>query len=131
MKTKLSLDKQCRALGLPTPIAEYQFAKHLSPSQLKAIGQVKPRLWRVDWIFLEPKLAIEVEGGYAHGGRHTSVKGFLQDCEKYNALNCLGFRLLRVTPRWVEEGIAVEWIRRALTPVPLDSAPMLPIERTA
>lgn len=110
----LPLDVQCKAIGLPRPKAEYQFAKYLTQAELKAIGQVKPRLWKVDWVLVPYKLAIEVEGGYAGAGRHTSVAGFLGDMEKYNTLACLGWRLIRVTPRDVKSGAAVEWIRRAL-----------------
>ncbi len=34
--------------------------------------------------------------------------------EKYNVLACLGWRLLRVTPRDVWSGAALSWIQRAL-----------------
>lgn len=110
----LPLDRQCQLLGLPMPVAEYQFAKALSAEALQAIGQVKPRRWALDWAFIAQRLAVEVEGGYAIGGRHTSAKGFIGDQEKYNALACLGWRLLRVTPRDVTSGAAVGWIQRAL-----------------
>jgi very-short-patch-repair endonuclease len=97
---------------IPTP--EYQFAKQLTPQQLTAIGQVKPRKWAIDWAFIPARIAVEVEGGYAIGGRHTSAKGFIGDQEKYNCLACLGWRLIRVTPRAVKSGAALTWIRRAL-----------------
>jgi hypothetical protein len=38
----------------------------------------------------------------------------LADQEKYNALTCLGWRLLRVTPRDVASGAALTWIQLAL-----------------
>lgn len=110
----ISLDRQCVALGLPAPEPEYQFARHLTPAQLAAVGQVKPRKWALDWAFLPQRVAVEVEGGYAIGGRHTSAKGFIGDQEKYNVLACLGWRLLRVTPRDVRSGAAVQWIERLL-----------------
>jgi very-short-patch-repair endonuclease len=110
----LSLDRQCQLIGLPRPDPEYQFALHLTPEQLTAVGQVKPRKWAIDWAFVPQQLAVEVEGGYAIGGRHTSAKGFLGDQEKYNVLACLGWRLIRVTPRDVRSGAAVGWIQRAL-----------------
>lgn len=113
-RAALPLDRQCELAGLPIPTAEYQFAKQLTPVQLASIRQVKPRKWALDWAFRDCYLAVEVEGGYAMGGRHTSAKGFLADQEKYNALTCLGWRLLRVTPRDVTSGAALSWIQLAL-----------------
>jgi very-short-patch-repair endonuclease len=113
-RAALPLDRQCELAGLPIPTPEYQFAKHLTTVQLASIRQVKPRKWALDWAFLDCKIALEVEGGYAIGGRHTSAKGFLGDQEKYNALTCLGWRLLRVTPRDVASGAALSWIDLAL-----------------
>ncbi len=109
-----SLDKQCALAGLPMPEPEFQFARHLPPFELAALGLTKPRKWALDWAFVMERLAVEVEGGYAIGGRHTTVKGFLRDVEKYNVLACLGWRLLRVTPRDVRSGAALGWIQRAL-----------------
>ena len=108
----VAFDDQCRFARLPIPVAEYQFAKALTPDQLEAIGQVKPRKWAIDWAFPFHQLALEVEGGYAVGGRHTSVSGFLKDQEKYNALALLGWRLLRVTPRDVKSGAALALVQR-------------------
>lgn len=109
----ISLDRQCELIGLPRPVPEYQFAKSLTPEALRTIGLEKPRRWALDWAFVPELLAVEVEGGYAIGGRHTSAKGFLGDQEKYNTLACLGWRLLRVTPRDVANGAALGWIQRA------------------
>lgn len=105
--------EQCRYAGLPVPTPEYQFAKALPSSVLAAVGQAKPRKWALDFAFVEHKLALEVEGGYAVGGRHTSAKGFIGDQEKYNTLALLGWRLLRVTPRDVRSGAALSLVQRA------------------
>lgn len=56
------------------------------------------RKWRYDFAIIEHKIAIEVEGGVWTNGRHTRGKGFINDCEKYNAGTALGWRILRVTP---------------------------------
>lgn len=110
----LTLDRQCAAAGFPVPVPEYQFAKHLELAQLKLINQVKPRKWAVDWAWPEQKLALEVEGGIFIQGRHARGAGMVKDMEKYNALACLGFRLLRVTPEHVRNGMALTWIQLAL-----------------
>ena len=117
VRFELPLDDQCVGIGLPRPTPEYQFALKLEPALLAGLGQEKPRRWAVDWAFIPERLAVEVEGGYAAAGRHTSVAGFLKDMEKYNVLACLGWRLIRVTPRDVRRGAAVTWVQRALRAV--------------
>lgn len=99
----LPFDRQCELAGLPIPTPEYQFAK-----------ATEGRRWQLDWCFVNERIAVEVEGGYASGGRHTSVAGFLKDMEKYNTLACHGFRLLRVTPRQIASGEALNWCERIL-----------------
>lgn len=57
------------------------------------------RRWRFDFAHLELKLAIEVEGLCAEWqkSRHTTNKGYTEDCEKYNAAALLGWTVLRYT----------------------------------
>lgn len=59
------------------------------------------KLWRFDFANLELKLAIEIEGLCAAGqkSRHTTIKGYQNDCEKYNAAALLGWTVLRYTYR--------------------------------
>lgn len=101
----IPFDRQCAFAQLPIPIAEYEFAR-----------ATEERKWRVDWCFVAQLVALEVEGGYAAGGRHTRTGGFLGDLEKYNSLACHGFRLLRVTPRQIDNGQALLWVARILQP---------------
>jgi hypothetical protein len=93
---------QIQWAGLPTPEAEYAFAK--------GIG----RRWRFDFAWPAHKLAIEVDGGSWIAGRHTSGAGFAADCEKLNEAAILGYRCLRFTPEMVESGVALATIERAL-----------------
>jgi len=55
------------------------------------------RRWRFD--FANPLLmvAIEIEGGIWNGGRHTTGRGFIADCEKYNEALKLGWKVMRLT----------------------------------
>jgi len=57
------------------------------------------RRWRFDFAHLELKLVIEVEGLCAEWqkSRHTTIKGYTEDCEKYNAAALLGWTVLRYT----------------------------------
>lgn len=106
---------QCKAAKLPEPWREFRFHE--------------TRRWKVDLLFpavntfsLRPQtqkeypLAVEVEGGVylPEGSRHTRGKGFEADCEKYAELAVAGFRLLRVTPRHIRSGQALQWIEKLL-----------------
>lgn len=93
---------QLKATGIPFE-REFRFAP--------------PRRWRADFRFFDPKpgdLLVEVDGGSWVGGRHTSGSGFEADCEKLNAATLAGYRVLRVTPRMVDDGRALRLIERAL-----------------
>lgn len=92
----------CVRAGIPEPVREYRFAFELR------------RRWRFDLAWPAAMLAVEVDGGTWIGGRHTSGSGFEADCEKLNEALCLGWRVLRVTPRHVEDGRALAWVTRAL-----------------
>jgi hypothetical protein len=80
------------------------------------------RKWRADfaigeWLLWPPilgSLLVEIEGGAFVGGRHTRGPAFEKDCEKYAAAAILGYRVIRVTPRQVEDGRALSWIQKAL-----------------
>ena len=81
------------------------------------------RRWRADFMVCNNARShdgyhhdflIEVEGGAYVQGRHTRGPAFEADCEKYAAAAILGYRVIRVTPRQVEDGRALSWIRQAL-----------------
>lgn len=55
------------------------------------------RRWRFDFAFPAQRVAIELEGGVHSRGRHTRGKGFIADCDKYNAAAELGWTVLRYT----------------------------------
>ena len=74
----------------------------LSIYELEYIKEFKfhpSRKWRFDYVIIpeDEKIAIEFEGGVWSGGRHTRGSGYSKDCEKYNAAQCLGWRVLRYT----------------------------------
>lgn len=55
------------------------------------------RKWRFDWAIPDLKIAIEYEGLHSAKSRHTTITGFSNDCEKYNAAALLGWIVLRYT----------------------------------
>ena len=73
------------ALGGPSLEHEFRF----SP----------PRRWKADFCCHEARLLIEIEGGVYTHGRHTSIKGFLNDAEKYLEAELLGYTVMRLTDK--------------------------------
>ena len=82
---------------LPEPSREYTFSE---------------RKWRFDFAWWPEKVAVEVEGGHWIGGH--SGKRFEQDAIKYNEAALRGWKVLRVTPAMIEDGRAIQTIKRAL-----------------
>lgn len=86
--------------GLPAPEQQFRFCL--------------TRRWRADMAYPDAMLLIEADGGTWVGGRHTRGKGFENDCEKTSTAAAMGYRVIRVTRSMIEDGRAVELIRRAL-----------------
>jgi len=55
------------------------------------------RKWRFDWAISSLKIGIEFEGLMSEKSRHTTIKGFSGDTQKYNAAQELGYIVLRYT----------------------------------
>ena len=91
---------QLDADGLPTPTREFRFHP--------------VRRWRFDFCWIRKMVAVEIDGGSWISGRHTRGGGFEKDCEKYTQAAILGWSVLRVTPKMVQNGSAIEFIKEAL-----------------
>lgn len=59
----------------------------------------KVRRFRFDIAILEHKVAVEYEGIFKGKSRHTTIKGYTTDCEKYNLATVNGWRVLRYTAK--------------------------------
>ena len=57
----------------------------------------KPRKFRADIFLINHNVIIEYEGINSAKSRHTSIKGYTNDCEKYNIAQIKGYWLLRYT----------------------------------
>ena len=88
------------AASLPEPEREYRF----HPT----------RRWRFDLAYPDLKLAFECEGGIWVSGRHVRGQGFVSDCEKYNEAALMGWTVYRLPGPWIESGLALEYVERAL-----------------
>lgn len=55
------------------------------------------RKWRFDYYHPPTKTAFEFEGIGSVKSRHTSIKGYTNDCEKYNEAQKMGIKVFRFT----------------------------------
>ena len=100
------LINQVAVYGLPAPVREYKF--HAK------------RRWKLDLAWKEKRVACEIEGGIwmqtktGRGKGHAHPVRFEQDIEKYNELELRQWTLIRVTPKMIEDGRALDWLERAL-----------------
>lgn len=88
-----------KAFGIPQPTREYRFCE---------------RRWRVDYAWVDAKVALEIEGGIWEQGRHNRPVSMIKEMAKYNRLSVLGWRLIRCTPQDVKDGSIFETVRQAL-----------------
>lgn len=104
------MDLQIRSAGLPAPVLEHRFAP--------------PRKWRFDKCWPDRRIALELEGGTWHQGRHQRPVGFENDCVKYTEAAIRGWTVIRATKQMVEDGRALDLLRRAFaaTDSPKESA---------
>ncbi len=95
-----TLAQLLRWQGIDGFVREYRFAP--------------PRRWRFDLAFSDRLLAVEVDGGGYVSGRHSRGRGIEDDAEKQSHAAMAGWRVVRCTPGQVRDGLALEWIIRAL-----------------
>lgn len=55
------------------------------------------RRWKFDYAIPDLKIGIEYEGLVSRKSRHTTLKGYSGDCEKYNEAALHGWKVLRYT----------------------------------
>ena len=97
---ELLFSLQLQEAAAPEPVREHRF----NP----------PRKFRFDFCWLNIKLAVEIEGGTYKKSRHTSARGFKQDCEKYNQAELLGWTVLRFDSAMVNNLEAINTTLHAL-----------------
>lgn len=103
-------DFQLRSMMLPKFERQVMFAK--------SIG----RRWMLDFACAAYMLAVEIEGLVVmrvNGelivkGRHASISGFKEDCEKYASAAVLGWTVIRFEQSQVKDGTAIAMTQRVL-----------------
>lgn len=78
------------------------------------------RRWPLDFAWPEHRIAVELHGGVRKIGRHQRPDGFINDCQKRNALELLGWRLLEFTDVCLRKNPAgcIEQLQELLGQVP-------------
>ena len=73
------------------------------------------RRWQFDFAWPEQRIAVEVQGGIhmAKGG-HNTAAGITRDCEKGNEAIVTGWKVLHVTREQIENGSAINGLRRLM-----------------
>lgn len=106
-----------------TSLAEQTLAAQLEQAGIPFEREYKfhaQRKWRADFAIHETlaweivPLLIEIDGGAFIAGRHSRGTGVEKDAEKQSAAAILGYRVIRATPRQVEDGRCLSWIKQAL-----------------
>lgn len=86
------------------------------------------RRWSFDYAFIAERLAVEYEGGMFSGtgakrcalckrlpsAGHFAINRIKTDAEKYNTAATMNWAVIRVLPTMVDDGTAIETIKRAL-----------------
>lgn len=72
------------------------------------------RRWRFDFCLPMYKIAIEINGGIFSGGRHSRGAGQLNDFEKLNEAQLLGWRVFQFTPQQVLKPVFIDVLKRAI-----------------
>lgn len=98
---KLAFVQQLAEAGLPAPTREAYFAL--------------PRRWRIDFAYVEQKIAIEYQGIYgAKNASHASIAGLMRDYRKFTELSLRGWTLILIDANSVRTKEALQWVERAL-----------------
>ena len=113
---KLTFPPWIEQHGIVAPLTEHRFHK--------------PRMWRFDFAWPLPQIALEMEGGvfgyrdergnWQQKGAHSSVEGMLRDIDKYNAAQVAGWTVLRVIPSELFSLHTVAMLRAAFDKLAMD-----------
>lgn len=66
------------------------------------------REWAFDFLHVETSTAFEVEGIGGQKSRHTTFKGYREDCIKYNEAAWLGYRVIRFPTGFSRDDVAYQ-----------------------
>ena len=90
-----SLEAQLKRIDVPEWMAEYKWHS--------------TREWRFDFAWPDLRVAVEVEGlvRNATQGGHQNMKGYSDNCEKYNHAQLWGWQVYRFTNQHIKSGLSL------------------------
>lgn len=98
--------------------AEVALVAHLRACQIRGWEReyrfAPPRRFRFDFAWPQQRVACEVDGAIWTHGRHTRGAGVERDNAKYALAAAAGWRVIRVSPGQIRQGLALQWIEAAL-----------------
>jgi len=71
------------------------------------------RTWRFDFAWPKQKIALEVNGGIWARGRHVRGRGFLNDMEKINQAQIMGWLVMQCSPDQLKSGEIITVLQEA------------------
>lgn len=89
-------------------------AHRVSPRPLREYRFHQERNWQLDFAWPSHKVAVEVQGAIHANGRHNRGAALLKEYEKLNEAQLAGWTILLVTRETMDDGSAIEMLRRAL-----------------
>lgn len=102
-RAKEQLEQIFAELGREDWVGEYKFA---TPN----------RNWRFDYCWPDLAIAIELDGGGWTTGRHHREPAYSRDCVKLNIATGMGWKVYRLTPLMIRQGVAQKILRDVLVP---------------
>ena len=99
-----ALALQIKLAGLPEPEREYRFCPD--------------RKWRADLAWPKQMVIVECQGGLWVGGKYVTGMGQEKMCEKYSVAASLGFRVLPISRKMIQSGLALRLLEQALRDIP-------------
>jgi len=103
---------QCQSEGLPLPERQVRLIPQTRKDPANTGGKMTRH--KVDFVWKDARVVLEVQGGTWSGGRHTRGKGYEGDCWKMAHLQLEGFTVYFATSGQVKRGEALSWIAEAL-----------------
>lgn len=115
-RSRRRTDATAKPDALATVFAHWIVQHGLPAPECEVEGLVPGRKFRVDFLFRQARVVVEVDGGvFARGNSgHSSPSGILRDMEKANLLQVNGFRVLRYTPSQLFSFETVQQLQQAV-----------------
>lgn len=99
-EAEVLMEAQLWKAGLMPFCAEYRFYSE--------------RRWRFDFAWPDNLVALEIDGGLYVNGGHNRGSKIIDEHDKFNEAAIMGWTVLRVDPKKVRSGEALQLIKRAL-----------------